>query len=96
MFDTNVSSVVIIVGRKGVILKAHPIKTLSKAKKLTYRDISDAVRAANAGEGPSAQLIAQYVGGFKRPSPRYADMIHIAYPEIGREDLLYFPSNNAA
>jgi transcriptional regulator with XRE-family HTH domain len=76
-------------------MRGHPIKLLRKEKRLTYQKIAETIRQANSGNGPSAQLLAQYVGGFKKPSPRYADMIHRAFPKINREDLLYFPNDAA-
>ena len=74
----------------------HPIKKLCKEKGLKYSAFSEKVRKANRSNFPSREIIAHYVAGTKHPSPKAADMIHVAFPEISRESLLYFKKSDAA
>ena len=75
----------------------HPIKKMCVEKGIKYHQFAAKVREANRNNGfPSREIIAHYVAGTKRPSPKAADMIHIAFPRISRESLLYFKKNDAA
>jgi hypothetical protein len=74
----------------------HPIKQVCKEKSIKYSGFAEKVRKVNRSNFPSREIIAHYVAGTKRPSPKAADMIHVAFPEISRESLLYFDKNHAA
>jgi hypothetical protein len=74
----------------------HPIKKLCNEKGIKYSAFAEKVRKKNKNHFPSREIIAHYVAGTKHPSTKAANMIHIAYPEISRESLLYFKKHDAA
>jgi len=68
----------------------HPIKEFCKLRGITYQQFADYVRTINGTKGPSLTLIAGYCCGIKKIGPKMADRIHNAYPQLNREELIYY------
>ena len=68
----------------------HPLKKLKKARGLTYREIAAHVRESSGEDTPTDHTIIAIATGQFNASPRMADKIHNAFPEVSREDLIYF------
>jgi hypothetical protein len=71
------------------------LRDVKKARRMTYEQMSEHIFNVT-GVVICAALVAQYAVYQKIMSPRRADIIHAAFPEITREHLMYAPKENAA
>ena len=70
---------------------AHPLRRLKEERKLKWREIAALIREANGTVTPDTTTVQSIAHG--RPvSPKMADKIHRAFPQIDREELIYYPS----
>ena len=68
---------------------AHPLRRLKEERKLKWREIAALIREANGTKTPSRQTVVNVATG-RNCGPRMADKIHRAFPQIDREELIYF------
>ena len=67
----------------------HPLRRLKEERKLKWREIAALIREANGTTTPSRQTVVSLAQG-RICGPRLADKIHRAFPQIDREELIYF------
>jgi len=75
----------------GEKLGIHPLKKIRADKHLTWEQVAAIIRGANppGTKTPNRQTLQNIAQG--RPAgPGTADVIHNAFPQIKREELIYF------
>lgn len=68
----------------------NPIKRLRSDTGKSYPEIAKQIKEATGRGFPSVELLRHYAAGTKRPSWDAATAIHIAFPQVSREELLDF------